>query len=253
MNKKTDIKILIIEDETLQRNHIIKLVNSINEIPLTIIGDAKNGVKGYEILQKTLPDLIISDIKMPGGDGLELAQKVHKNYPNIKFIILSGYDEFSYAREALRSNVKEYLLKPINKELFKQTILKLSYQIFSESALFVLNNTNNNKKQICEFVINYIENNYTKDICIADLSKKCGFSQEYLGKIFKKQTNQTISQYIINLRIKKAELLLIKHPEMEIYRIAELVGYKDNNFYFSRLFKNKTGKQPSEFRNLNKR
>lgn len=251
MINKKQIKVLIVEDETLQRKHLIKLINTIVDIPIKIIGDASNGIDAYEIIKEKLPDLVISDIKMPGGDGLTLAKKVYGNYPKVKFIILSGYDEFSYAQEALRSDVKDYLLKPIDKELLKKTVIKISNQIFSENATFVINNSNQDKKQMCEFIINYIENNYTNDISIADLSIKCGFTQEYLGKIFKKYTNQTISQYIIHLRIKEAERLLIEYPQIEIYRVAELVGYKENNFYFSRIFKNKTGKQPSEFRKLN--
>ncbi|MGH4037204.1 MAG: response regulator transcription factor [Sphaerochaeta sp.] len=251
MIKKNEIKVLVVEDETLLRKHLIKLVNTIEYVPIKIIGDATNGVDAYKIVEKELPDLIISDIKMPGGDGLTLAKRVHDNYPSIKFVILSGYDEFSYAQTALRSDVKDYLLKPIDKELFKDTVLKISNQIFSENETFVINNSNQDKKQMCDFIINYLENNYTNDISIADLSVKCGFTQEYLGKIFKKYTNQTISQYIINLRVKEAEKLLIKYPNMEIYRVAELVGYKENNFYFSRIFKTKTGIQPSEFRKLN--
>ncbi|NCD06528.1 MAG: response regulator [Spirochaetia bacterium] len=251
MIKKEIIKILVVEDETLLRNHLIKLIKSIKCIPIQIIGDATNGIEAYKIVEKELPDLVISDIKMPGGDGLTLAQKVHDNYPTIKFVILSGYDEFSYAQTALRSDVKDYLLKPIDKELLKTTILNISNQIFSENETFVINNSNQDKKQMCDFIINYLDNNFNKDISIADLSVKCGFTQEYLGKIFKKYTNQTISQYIINLRVKEAEKLLIKYPNMEIYRIAELVGYKDNSFYFSRIFKNKTGIQPSEYRKLN--
>ncbi len=251
MIKKEIIKILVVEDETLLRNHLIKLIKSIKCIPIQIIGDATNGIEAYKIVEKELPDLVISDIKMPGGDGLTLAQKVQDNYPTIKFVILSGYDEFSYAQTALRSDVKDYLLKPIDKELLKTTILNISNQIFSENETFVINNSNQDKKQMCDFIINYLDNNFNKDISIADLSVKCGFTQEYLGKIFKKYTNQTISQYIINLRVKEAEKLLIKYPNMEIYRIAELVGYKDNSFYFSRIFKNKTGIQPSEYRKLN--
>lgn len=251
MIKKEIIKILVVEDETLLRNHLIKLIKSIKCIPIQIIGDATNGIEAYKIVEKELPDLVISDIKMPGGDGLTLAQKVHDNYPTIKFVILSGYDEFSYAQTALRSDVKDYLLKPIDKELLKTTILNISNQIFSENETFVINNSNQDKKQMCDFIINFLDNNFNKDISIADLSVKCGFTQEYLGKIFKKYTNQTISQYIINLRVKEAEKLLIKYPNMEIYRIAELVGYKDNSFYFSRIFKNKTGIQPSEYRKLN--
>jgi len=249
---KSKIKILIVEDETLLRKHLIKLINTIEQVPLEIIGDTTNGSLAYSIIEEKIPDLVISDIKMPGGDGLELAKKVHENYPAIKFIILSGYDEFSYAQEALRSDVKDYLLKPIDKELLLKTIIKISNQILSENNTFILNNTNQSKKQMCDFILNYLNTNYTKDISIAELSEKCGFTQEYLGKIFKKYTNQTISQYIINLRITKAEHLLIKYPEMEIYRIAKMVGYEDKSFYFSRIFKSKTGMQPSEWRKLHK-
>lgn len=82
-------------------------------VPYTLCGDASNGEDAWEDIQATNVDILVTDIKMPFMDGLELSRLVRANRPEIKIIILSGYDDFAYAKQALSLGATEYLLKPL--------------------------------------------------------------------------------------------------------------------------------------------
>lgn len=109
-----------------------------------------------------------------------------------------------------------------------------------------------NHDEIAELMEKYLKENYFSEISMQGLADKFGFTTEYLGKIFKKNTGETPQKYLTKLRMNEAKCLLLSSPEMEVQKIGELVGYK-NAFYFSRTFKTYTGMHPSEFRTLNEK
>lgn len=78
----------------------------------SIIGSAENGLEAVQLLKEHMVDLVISDIRMPGMDGLELAKHIHECYPDTETVLLTGYQDFTYASQAIRYGVKEYLVKP---------------------------------------------------------------------------------------------------------------------------------------------
>lgn len=106
-------KILIVDDEELVRNAIISKLNW-QEIGFDVIEQAEDGEQAYELALKLKPDVILTDIRMPFMDGLELAEKLVVELPNSKIVILSGHDEFEYAQEAIKLGVLDYILKPIH-------------------------------------------------------------------------------------------------------------------------------------------
>lgn len=91
-----------------------------------VVASAKNGLEGIEKLHDTHVDLIFSDVKMPGMDGLEFSAKAREMYPDVTIVILTGYDSFDYARRAISIGVEEYLLKPIDYDLMKETVSRLA-------------------------------------------------------------------------------------------------------------------------------
>lgn len=109
-------RILIVDDEPLVRRGITKSVNW-NELDIEMVAEAENGIEAMEQVLENVPDIILLDICMPRMDGLEFASIVKKQYPNIKIVIITGFDDFEYARSALRSGVDDYILKPITKEM----------------------------------------------------------------------------------------------------------------------------------------
>lgn len=107
------LKVFLVEDEVIIRNGIKKNIDWKKE-GYEFVGEASDGELAYPMILKEKPDILITDIKMPFMDGLELSGLVKKELPDIKILILSGYDEFEYAKEAIRIGVTEYLLKPIS-------------------------------------------------------------------------------------------------------------------------------------------
>ena len=84
------------------------------DLAFKVVGSATNGVKALELVEKLQPDVVLTDIKMPYMNGLQLARRLNEDYPNIYIMICTGFDEFEYAKEAVHLEIKEYMLKPIN-------------------------------------------------------------------------------------------------------------------------------------------
>lgn len=141
-------KLLIVEDE----KSIFFLLNSCilyDELGLELIGYAENGQAAYDMIVEKRPDIVITDITMPIIDGLELIERVQQQQINPKFIIVSGYAQFQFAKKAVRLGVSDYLLKPINSSELNKSLAKLTQEI-AESGGFKekLQNTDNHKERI---------------------------------------------------------------------------------------------------------
>lgn len=117
-------QLLLVEDENIIRNGLRHIIEKLHLKDVHIL-EACNGLEAVEIAKKEKPHIIITDIRMPFMDGLELIETLKKLLPNTGFIILSGYSEFEYARTAISLGVTEYLLKPINKEQLTTALYKL--------------------------------------------------------------------------------------------------------------------------------
>ena len=249
MNNIHKYKYIVAEDEHLIRQNLIKKIDSLS-IPLELVGEASNGQNAISLLEELYPSLIITDIKMPQFDGLELIKYIHKNHPHIKTMILSGYNDFTYAQSAVKYGVKDFLLKPIKLEELNtalQNILVLLDSENKEISSFSIDPHSLKPENLSQLMENYLRSNYSSITTLNTISDKFGFTNEYLSKIFKKYFGETPIKYITKIRINEAKLLLINQPDLEIQKIGELVGYKDG-FYFSRVFKSNVGIYPSDYR-----
>lgn len=121
-------KVLFADDEILTREAITENTPW-EETGFTLMGTAQNGKEAIELMEMGKPDLLITDICMPIMDGIELSEFVKKNYPDTQVMILSGYDEFEYAKQALKNGVAEYILKPITSFELKEELLKFKEKI----------------------------------------------------------------------------------------------------------------------------
>ena len=108
-------KILLVDDEEEVRTSIIRKIDW-EKTGFTVIGDAENGRDALEKIELLEPDVVLTDIRMPYMDGLELAAELHRSRPSIRLVIFSGYDDFEYAKQAIRLDITEYILKPVQKE-----------------------------------------------------------------------------------------------------------------------------------------
>lgn len=123
--------LLIVDDEPLTREYMRMNISSINSSWL-VAGEAEDGAEALKFLEKQPVDLVITDIKMPVMDGLNLCKMISQKYPRLKVLILSGYDEFAYAKEAMLYGVSEYLLKPIVKEDLRAALDNVARKLESE-------------------------------------------------------------------------------------------------------------------------
>lgn len=125
------VKVFLVEDEIVMREGIKKNIPWERE-GFEFVGDASDGELAYPLIQKSRPDILITDIKMPFMDGIELSRLVKKDMPDIKIIFLTGYDEFAYAKEAISIGVAEYLLKPITSAQLIEVLHKVETSILEE-------------------------------------------------------------------------------------------------------------------------
>lgn len=140
-------KVVIVDDEINIRDSIVKL-DVYEELGFKIIGCASNGIEALELVETTDIDLIITDIKMPYMDGLELARTVRELYPDIAIAFLSGYDDFKFAKEAIKYNIVSYMLKPIDKKNFTAELKEIKNKLDSKRMNIFKSKQEDNNEEI---------------------------------------------------------------------------------------------------------
>lgn len=248
----TKYRYIVVEDEALICQNIIQKIENLG-VQLTYCGEAEDGEKALSLIDQENPHLVFTDIKMPVMDGLMLSKQLYFAYPQIKIVIISGYDDFQFARQAMKYGVSDFLLKPLNQEELKTCVLHLiSLMDASEKTLMDDSQvvSSMSRQEIADYVEEYIRENHHEDISLQDIADSLGFTPDYISKIFKKEKQITPIKFITKLRINGAKQLLM-NTNFDILTISQNVGYTDQ-FYFSRVFKAQTGLYPSEYRNQKK-
>lgn len=126
------LKLMLVDDEPLIIKGLRKIVNW-EKCGFEVVAEAYNGEEAVALAEKHIPHVIVTDVKMPGMDGLELVKTLNTTIPDIKFVILSGYDEFSYVQTAIKHGCLDYILKPVNCNEFEEILLKLRKRIDEET------------------------------------------------------------------------------------------------------------------------
>jgi len=128
------MRILIADDELLERQAMKKFIRE-NFKDMDVVGEAANGRMAIELAGEMQPDIIFMDIKMPGINGLEAIEHIHASQPMIKFILVSAFDTFEYAKQAMQFGIKDYLLKPGKKEEISHALLRVQKEILHEVTI----------------------------------------------------------------------------------------------------------------------
>ena len=206
---------------------------------------AESAAEAMEKIKQEMPDIVLTDIMMPGIDGFELIEWIKTNSYNCEIIILTAYGTFEYARKALDFGVTGYLLKPINEAELKDLINKAIYNINQNSKQPDHINAVNYSLPV-RLACEYIEKNFQENINLNKISNYVSLSKNYFCNIFKKETGITIWDYLIKIRMEEAKQMLLD-TGLKTYEVSERVGYDDPS-YFGRLFKKYTDFTPIEFR-----
>jgi two-component system response regulator YesN len=248
-------KILVVDDEDEIRNGML------NYFPWgdvgfdTVIG-AKDGKEALNLLQEYKIDVILTDIKMPILDGIDLARELYEQKSKIKVIFLTGYRDFEFAQRAIEYGVKNYIVKPTKYNELIEIFTRVKEEMDSENCAKVKSidyptlvntkNTGNFNSKIIDTIKEYTENHYSS-VTLEDISKVVHMNFQYVSKYFKQKTGQNFSNYVIEVKMRKAAEL-ISNFNYKTYEVSELMGYT-NPKNFTRTFKSFYGKGPREYKN----
>ena len=236
------LNVYIADDEVWITLGLKKLLERINADTF-VVGTANNGLTAREEIAHFKPDVVFTDIRMPGLSGLELLQEIPRVSPETKVVIITGYAEFAYAKEALKHHAYDYLLKPIKEEELARVIGSI---INNEKGDYEEKDKEPVYDKMIDNVIRDIRDHYMEDISLTSLADKYSISIGHLSNMIKERLQVGFSDYISSLRMQRAKELL-RDESMSIQEIAETVGYNDY-FYFTKVFKKIVGISPSKYR-----
>ena len=255
--------VMLVDDEEEIRDAIEKKIDW-EELDFKVVGSASNGWDALDLASKSHPDVVVTDINMPFMNGLEFSKRLKAQMPDTKFVILTGYDEFEYAKEAIELSVVEYILKPVDSDelyqLFSRLKLRLDDELekrrnlenleryYQENYKFINENTSDaTAHDLIEKSLQYIKEHYKEsDLSVDRLCNYLNVSPNYFSTLFRKKTGQTFIAYVTDLRMKKAKWLL-ENTDEKAYIISGMIGYDEPN-YFSYVFKKAYGISPSKYR-----
>ena len=222
-------------------------------VDVRAVGNGMDAVSTAEIWNA---DIVLMDIEMPGLNGIEAAMKIAQNNPKTKLVFITAYGRFEYAREAVRLRAVDYLLKPIEdselivilerliQELKQQEILHRQVKEIEEPQQEEVSQRRNDL--LMKKVGDYVRKNYQYDISQEIICEILNMSTGYFSKVFHRYYGVKFIDYLTNVRIDAAKRLL-KDSTKKNKDVGMMVGYQSSS-YFSKMFKQKTGLTPSEFR-----
>lgn len=244
------MNIFLADDDRIIRMGLRKILSRESE-EYAVIGEAANGEDALEQMRLCMPDLLITDIKMPIMDGTELIRKIREYRWPVRTIVLSGFDEYNFVRGTLKNGATDYLLKPINRtellDLVEAICMDLkAIEGVSQQAVLPSQADDQDLNGIIGTCKQYIQKHYAEKITLASMAAYSNFSECYFSSLFKKLTGQNFNDYLCEVRIKKAMELLTAFPRDKIYEVSMKVGYSEV-VTFNRNFKKVTGITPREF------
>lgn len=252
-------RVLIVEDEEILRRGIRYAVPW-EQHGCAVVGEAQNGVEGKQQIAALDPDIVLTDINMPVMDGLQMIAET-KCKSNYVAILLTGYSDFEYAKEAIRNGVSDYILKPLDPQELGEALDRAALEC---KNIRILREQNTGRVELKNLslldglatqpaddpvvgqILDYIAANYTQKITLADLSETLFYSDRYINQKFQKALGTTVIEYLNRYRIQKA-LSLLRQGQLPITEIGGACGIGEYK-YFSHVFKKYVGCSPKEYR-----
>lgn len=250
------MRLLIVDDEMFSISGIMAGVNW-EVLPFDEIEKANSYAQAVSILEKSAVDVALCDIEMPGESGLELISWINEHQPDTICLILSCHDEFDFARQAVRLQCFDYVLKPMKydhltdvlekaanaaKERTRQNVLTDYGQRYIDNLAGDVSEEN---EDVAEKAAAYIESHLSEDISVREIADMAYVSPDHLTRIFKKRYQKTVKDYITGKRMTLAGELL-KNPKVTVTMVSDKVGF-NNYSYFAEQFKRYFGMIPREY------
>ncbi|GAB6990452.1 response regulator transcription factor [Paenibacillus pini] len=252
------LKVLLVDDEAPILNNLNKVIQW-TELNMEVMGLARSGQEALALCEQQAPDIVLSDIRMPVMDGLTFISELRQRGCTAEVLLLTGYQEFEYARLAIKYKVRDYICKPIHYKELENTLRLIGDQLirsrkldplqFAASHLKKQDTAESAKKssqQLIADAITYIMGRLDKDLGIEELAGHLGISCSYFCLLFKNHVGITFVEYLTNQRIEAAKYLLT-HSDKSVTQIGAGIGYHERR-YFTKVFQRYTGMTPSEYR-----
>jgi YesN/AraC family two-component response regulator len=247
-------KVIIVDDEETIIAGLSRLLPW-EKFGCEIVASANDGESALALIRELRPDILFTDITMPGMDGLSMIAAFRSEFPDMQITILSGYPQFDYAQQAIRLDVSNYLLKPSKMDELESALQRMTETLDKRKGekVFVaendaLSSSNENAANfITRNAVHYIEEHYREQLTLTEVAQNVFVSQWHLSKLISRYTNQSFNDLLNSVRIAKAKELL-SNPSLRIWEISEMVGFSDAT-HFSRIFKKIEGKSANDYRN----
>nr|WP_263327662.1 response regulator [Neobacillus sp. Marseille-Q6967] len=255
------LKAVIFDDEYIVIEGLKRVINWSNE-GIELVGTANDGISGLSLFYSQKPDIIFTDIRMPGINGLKLIEEVMDAAPDTICVVMSGHREFDYVKQALKLGVTDFLEKPITIKMIEETIDKIKKKKIKDIELLKLKNNSKSqgentifslspqlsfKHEAVEKACRYIYENYNKEITLHEVANFTGLNPNYFSILFKEHMGKTYIKYLTELRMEKAKLML--QEGYKVMKVSETVGYHTYR-HFSDIFKKYVGVPPGQYRKV---
>lgn len=256
--------VAIIDDEPLIVEGLSKTM-AWEKWDCQVIGTACDGTEGMALIRGKKPNIVITDINMPKMDGLKMIAGLKSEFTDMQLIILTGYREFEYARQAIELGVSRFLLKPSKMNELEEAMETVTGRlerlrhpapapIPEETAASGPEDETENPEEnseansfIVKNALTYIRENSQEKLRLSDVADQVYVSQWHLSKLLNKHTGKNFSDLLNGARMDRSKELL-KDPALRICDVAEIVGFQDLA-HFSRVFKKLEGMSAGEYRN----
>ena len=240
---------IIVDDEPWVRDGITHIVDW-PSLGIEILASLPDGVEALDFIRSAerKPDICLTDIRMPGMSGLELLAHVREITPGCRGIILSGYRDFEYAREAIHQGVFAYVLKPMGKDEIVDVVNRLTDELASERVdLAPPDAEENTDSLLVNRAIRYVESHITEPIGLTDVADALMVSAAYLSSVFSDSKGETFKRFVTRKKMQAAKEIWRREPHLRVYELCQRVGYRDTN-YFTTVFKQTEGMTPRQFK-----
>lgn len=236
------LRVLLVDDEIMIREGLKKLFDW-EAHECVVVGEAADGMEAITKIDEEQPDIVIMDINIPIINGLKVIQLSRVKYPSMAFVIVSGYDDFSYCREALRLQITDYILKPVNYEEFGSCIDQLKISLYNNE---VKEKPVVKKERVITGITKYMQEHLSEDVSLHILSEEFHLNSQYISQLFKNEIGVNFLTYLTNIRMEHAKKLLLS-SSLSIAEVSEQSGYGDYRV-FTKVFKKSEGITPSQYR-----
>ena len=238
------LRVLLVDDEIMIREGFKRLFDW-EAHDCEVVGEAADGMEALAQIDALRPDIVIMDINIPIMSGLKVIQVSRIKHPKIAYVIVSGYDDFSYCQQALRLQITDYILKPVDYEEFGICIDNLKISLY-EQRMAEEHEPKEQGERVLIGITRYLQEHLEEEVSLSVLAEEFHLNPQYISQLFKNEIGVGFLAYLTNIRMEKAKKLLLS-TSFPIAEIAQKTGYGDYRV-FTKVFKKAEGITPSQYR-----